>query len=410
MSPLRLSALFLLMPLLGCAEFISALDRSLDQMVVAHPVTGEPMLDVMPEHEEIARAQEFWQQVVRALPAQDIRVDPGGPRQAQLERVFRELVAVAHRQHLPWQVHLIDDPTPNAVTPGGGLVVFFSGIFTDHPARKGFLSPRDDEVAAVLAHEIAHVTLMHANEERASRLLDRRHQKDAYYGAAYDTRQEEQADKLGVLYMALAGYDPNAASTLWLRAHRKYGSDPGLYLYDHPLNVERVAVCQQAASHVIRYYTPHAPNEDWAAILANNPLFPRQDLGSGHPGSGIAKALEAAGKMKIEHDRAKDEAKVRERAANERMATLVQLLAVQNDPQGRPYIWLQFYNGAPQAVSAIGVTVNYMGARDERLVSDPSCGGPAALAPGETRWFSCDAKQVEGATSYQVKVTGAQFR
>lgn len=265
-------------------------------------------------------------------------------------------------------------------------------------------------MAAVLAHEIAHVTLMHATEEQVSRLLDRRHREDAYYGAAYDTKQEEAADKLGVLYMALAGYDPRAAATLWMRAHRKYGSDPGLYLYDHPLHTERVALCQEAASQVLKYYTSRTRNRDWATILADNSLFPRRDVASGQPGSGIAKAVEAAAKMKLEHDRAKDEAKVRERAADQRMAGLLQLLAVQNDPQGRPYIWLQFYNGAPQAVSAIGVTVNYIDARNQRLVSDPTCGGPAVLAPGETRWLTCEAKQVKGATSYQVDVTGAKFR
>ena len=61
------------------------------------------------------------------------------------------------------------------MTPGGGMVFVFEGIFTDYPGGQGFLHPRDDELGAVLAHEIAHVTLMHMAERETSKLFTDRY-------------------------------------------------------------------------------------------------------------------------------------------------------------------------------------------------------------------------------------------
>ena len=60
-------------------------------------------------------------------------------------------------------------------------------------------------------------------------------------------------------------------------------------------------------------------------------------------------------------------------------------------------------------VQAIGVTIHYTG-EGQMLYQDPSCGGAAVLQTGETKWFSCDLRQIQGATNYNVQVTGVQFR
>ncbi len=90
-------------------------------------------------------------------------------------------------------------------------------------------------------------------------------------------------------------------------------------------------------------------------------------------------------------------------------ASLVRLLQVQDDQQGRPLLWLQFQNGAQHQVQAIGVTIHYTG-EGQMLYQDPSCGGAAVLQTGETKWFSCTLHQIQGATNYNVQVTGVQFR
>lgn len=206
---------------------------------------------------------------------------------------------MAHRQHLPWDVHLLRHPTVNGITPGGGVVFLFGGIFTDFPDGKGFLVPRDDELSAVVAHEIAHVTLMHMAERETSQMFTDRHRDDPYFSASYGTADEAEADRLSVLYMALAGYDPIAAPRVWREAHRRYASHPGGYLYDHPLPVERIESTAQAAVE-----------------------------------------------LSTKHRKAREEAKERERAARaspEGQATMVRLLEMRVDASTHQ-LWRRFQN------------------------------------------------------------------
>lgn len=399
----------------GCetlTQGVVAVDQALYEMVPIHPVTGRPMANLVTEEQEIATAQGVWQRLETAERQEGFRVDPPGPRLEQIQRVFGDLVAVAHRQHLPWDVHLVRHEMPNAATPGGGMVFVVEGIFTDYPGGKGFLHPRDDELAAILAHEIAHVTLMHMAERETSKLFTDRHAKDPYYSASYSTEDEAEADKLSVLYMALAGYDPAGAPRVWAEAHRRQGSNPGLYLYSHPLNAQRLQGTAQAASQVQQFYTPREQNPKWAEILHENPLFPPAVAAGRQPGAGFLKAAGAAAESIERHERAKEEAEAREQAARqtpEYQSTLVRLLATKADEQGRSLIWMQFQNGAQRDVSALGVRVVYL-KQQQPLAQDPNCGGPTNIPAGQTVWLACGYQYVQGADRYQVEITGVQFR
>lgn len=292
------------------------------------------------------------------------------------------------------------------------MVFMFEGIFSDHPSGMGFLRPADDELAGVLAHEIAHVTLMHIAERETSALFTSRHEKDPYYRASYSTTDEAEADRLSVLYMALAGYDPMAAPKVWDEANRRYGSDPGVYLYDHPLNVERMRATGEAAAQVREYYEPGIQNRDWAMILNENPLFPRAATRTRQPGAGVAKAAEAALEAVERHQEAKDEAKLRERSAAQSpqvQATLVRLLETKLDDQGRLLIWMSFHNGARRDVSNLGVRVTYT-RQQQPIAHDPNCGGPANIPAGQTVWLACAYQQVAGADSLNVEITSVAFR
>ncbi len=264
----------------------------------------------------------------------------------------------------------------------------------------------------MLAHEIAHVTLMHIAERETSKLFTDRHEDDPFYSAAYSTADEAEADKLSVLYMALAGHDPMAAPRVWREAHRRYGSDPGLYLYSHPLNAQRIQLTAEAAGQVLQYYSRAERNADWAAILHDNPLFPRTAATGRQPGAGFLKAVGAALEAVTRDRAAKEEAEDRERAALQTpqvQATLVRLLETRLDDQGRQLIWMQFQNGARYDVAALGVSVTYLG-QQSALAQDPNCGGPASIPAGQTVWLSCNYHRVRGADSFKVEITGVQFR
>ena len=390
----------------------TGVDQALYEVVPTHPVTGRPMANLVTEDREVAVAQNTWHSLAAAAGREGIVIDPAGPRLDQVQRVFSDLVAVAHRRYLPWEVHLLRHPMPNAMTPGGGMVVVFEGIFTDYPSGQGFLRPRDDELAAVLAHEIAHVTLMHMAERETSRLFTDRHEDDPFYSASYSTADEAEADKLSVLYMALAGYDPMAAPRVWQAAHRRYGSDPGVYLYSHPLNVERIRLTAEAASQVWQYYSRRDQNAKSASILHDNPLFPRTAATGREPGAGFVKAVGAALEAATTHRAAKEEAKDRERAALQTpqvQASLVRLLETRLDDQGRQLIWMQFQNEARYDVAALGVTVTYLG-QQRAVRQDPNCGGPANIPAGQVVWLACSYYPVQGADSFKVEITDVQFQ
>ena len=93
--------------LVGCATIDQALYSTSTAVAPAHPVYGTPVLNVIPEKQEVAQAQQAWTQLEAAARREGIAVDPPGRRLARIRTIFAQLVAVAPRQDLPWEVHLL---------------------------------------------------------------------------------------------------------------------------------------------------------------------------------------------------------------------------------------------------------------------------------------------------------------
>ena len=157
--------------LMGCATLEStvvAVDEALYEAVDSHPVTGQPMFNVVSEPKEIATAKHFVDRVRSELVAAGNGFDQPSHRLRQIERVFGRLLSVAHRQHLPWRVHLADHPMSNAFTPGGGEVVvedLYGNIPTEgsirgfpHHTHSALVDALDDAVVQqVLAGPDSHI-------------------------------------------------------------------------------------------------------------------------------------------------------------------------------------------------------------------------------------------------------------
>jgi hypothetical protein len=398
---------------LGCAEFgqiATAVDEALYETVPTHPVTGQPMVTVVSEEQEIAQAKQLWQQLEAAAMREGIAVDPAGPRLERVRSAFNRLVRVAHRQWLPWEAHLVSVPESNALAAGGGLVVVFDDLF-------GGLIPTedDDALAAVLAHEIAHNTLLHVPGKQSWQLIgpifsDRT--DEPYYQAAYTTEQEADADRLAALYTALAGFDPMAAPRIWAEAHRQHGSSGAAsgYLYNHPLNAERVQITVEAAQLVAQYRVPGEQNPNWAEILADNPLFPRARTVGRAPGTGIFKALGAAAGAAGEHRQAVEGQRQREQAAA--MQAAVRIVRVWEAPTADGYVGLFFevHNGTRRPVTGLQLQVNYWGAAQQLVGTDPSCAIAVVIPPGGSATTGCYKRDFPGATQTSVGVVEATFQ
>ena len=154
----------------------------------------------------------------------------------------------------PWQVSLIDENTLNASCLPGGRIVFYSGIIN-------ILKLTDDEIAAIMGHEIAHALREHGREGMSEAYMVQLGSTLAgsvlgvsreTMGLANDVvhyamtlpnsrEKESEADIIGLELMARAGYNPEAAITLWQKMAAQGGKRPPEFLSTHPATSTRIA-------------------------------------------------------------------------------------------------------------------------------------------------------------------------
>lgn len=178
----------------------------------------------------------------------------------RIRRIVKSLAAVSHYPGLPFEPHLADVKIVNAWCAPGGKVMVYTGLWDPKEGlvKKG----SDDELAAVLGHEIAHATARHVSE-RLSRIstmaiageiaasaigVGSQAGGDSFrkifsdgmsvFIPSYSRTSESEADEIGLFYMAHAGFNPTAAVELWERASKKHGNATSIFA-SHPANGER---------------------------------------------------------------------------------------------------------------------------------------------------------------------------
>jgi predicted Zn-dependent protease len=236
-------------------------------VVVAQGVPGAtagPLDDLLgslvsPEQEQELGVQAF-DKIKREVPRSGNR-----DMQTRLERVGEKIVA-ASQSEVPadrWEFVVFASDEINAFALPGGKVGFFEGIFK--------LFADDAQLATVLGHEIGHVNARHSAErigaQTASQLgasivaqvlgLSSQSGMDqivagllgagAQYGVLmpYARGQELEADRLGLTYMARAGYDPAESIDFWRKMMKASGNSGPAFLSTHPSDEERIARIQE---------------------------------------------------------------------------------------------------------------------------------------------------------------------
>lgn len=220
-----------------------------------NPVTGRRQLALVSEAEMLALGQEAWRDALQRLPrASDEAM------QRRLTRIGQNVAASSRARRESWEFVVFDSPEVNAFVLPGGKVGFFRGLIEQ--------AESDDEIAAVMGHEIGHVEARHAAERisqqaalelgvslAAAALSEEygRHAETiagalgagALYGVIlpYSRSQELEADKLGVLLMMTAGYDPAGALSFWRRMSGN-GADALEWMSTHPADERRLAQLQ----------------------------------------------------------------------------------------------------------------------------------------------------------------------
>ncbi|QQR80809.1 MAG: M48 family metallopeptidase [Deltaproteobacteria bacterium] len=179
----------------------------------------------------------------------------------KIREMTRRIAAVSHYPNFPFEAHYADVDIVNAWCAPGGKVMVYSGLFDP---QKGLVKKSsDDELAAVLGHEIAHATARHVTKAMSRNMTlmavgqvavsaigasGAGLVQDAFnqaivsginlYIPAYSRSNEAEADRIGIMYAAKAGYNPQAAVDLWYRACQKKGNNADLYA-SHPSNCDR---------------------------------------------------------------------------------------------------------------------------------------------------------------------------
>lgn len=235
------------------------------------PDTNRRQVNFLKPREEAALGISEFQKIKKTL-----KVSTNPTYNAQVQKVGRKLSKVMPVPNAQWEFVVFEDPTPNAFALPGGKVGVHTGLFQ--------ITQNEAGLAAVMGHEVAHVVARHSGE-RLSRgavstgavalgtyILNKKTGLDARAGAAglgalaglerlsFSRDQELEADKLGALYMARAGYHPEESVKLWQRfaAYRQKngGSETPYFLRTHPLDETRVSQLRSFMPEALKEYKP----------------------------------------------------------------------------------------------------------------------------------------------------------
>lgn len=215
------------------------------------------------------------QQYAKTLRQDRARIVSSGAQYAEVQRVAKRIEAVAARDKpaFVWRVTLLRKNEANAYCLPGGKIVVYTGILP--------ITRNDAGLATVLGHEVAHATAEHAAER-----IEREHltkvaaailaggvavtpagyvRVTALLEAAdelpFSRSQESEADHIGLIYMARAGYDPHQALAFWKRMLRAAkGTEPPEFLSDHPSDAHRVERIQGWLPEAERADKPAQPS------------------------------------------------------------------------------------------------------------------------------------------------------
>ena len=230
------------------------------------PVTGRSQLNLVSPAQEAQMGTEAYKEI---LGKAKVSKDPAA--NALVTKVGTRIAQATGRTDLQWEFTVIDDPkTVNAFALPGGKVAVYTGILPITRDEAG--------LAAVLGHEVSHVMARHSAERISDQLFLQFGAQ--VFGAAFGfdpqstqaganllisgvllpwgRRQESEADHLGLIYMAKAGYDPHAARDLWLRmAEASKGQPkPPEFLSTHPADATRVKQIEGWLPEAMTYYKP----------------------------------------------------------------------------------------------------------------------------------------------------------
>jgi predicted Zn-dependent protease len=242
------------------------------------PITGRRQVSLIPESEMIGMSLTNYSEFLAKNPAvSDADANArlvkkvGSNIQKAVETFMNEKGLSSRLEGYKWEFNLVNENTVNAWCMPGGKVVVYSGLLP--------VTQTEPALACVMGHEIAHAVARHGNERMSQALLvqaggaalsvalSQKPQltQDIFmqsYGLSsqlgmlkYSRTHESEADKMGLIFMAIAGYDPTEAVAFWERmAKSSEGTKPPELLSTHPSDETRIADIKAFLPEAMKYY------------------------------------------------------------------------------------------------------------------------------------------------------------
>jgi predicted Zn-dependent protease len=227
------------------------------------PITGRQQLILVSSDEENRLGIEAYEKI---LQAEKVSHDP--QLNALVRRVGERIAAVVDRPDFTWEFHVIDKDVANAFALPGGKVAVYTGILNYTQTETG--------LAVVIGHEVAHALARHGGERMSRSLIAQLGLAAVQIGLntndptilqgiglaygvgvelPFDRSQESEADHIGLILMAKAGYDPRAAIPFWERmSSGKQGKGPPEFLSTHPSGDTRMKQLRQWMPEALQHY------------------------------------------------------------------------------------------------------------------------------------------------------------
>ncbi len=241
------------------------------------PITGRQQLNLVPSDTVLSMSNSEYRdflskhKIITNTPEAQMVLKVGQNIQHSVEVFFAQNNLSERLKGYQWEFNLVEDKSVNAWCMPGGKVVVYTGIL---PVAKD-----DSGLAVVVGHEIAHAVAQHGDERMSQGLLaqmggvalatalsSKPNETNELFMAAYgigtqvgilmpySRLQESEADRLGLIFMAMAGYDPRTAIDFWKRMASKQGASLPEFLSTHPADETRIRNLEKLLPEAMRYY------------------------------------------------------------------------------------------------------------------------------------------------------------
>ena len=227
------------------------------------PVTGRKQMLLVSDSEVLTSSLTQYSEYMKSAP---LSTDAKG--KAMVTRVGKKIAAATEKylnenglanevKNFAWEFNLVKNNQMNAFCMPGGKIVVYEGLLK--------LVSSDDELAVVVGHEVAHAVAKHSNERISQQLLTQygaqvlnealsnksaRIQQigntvyglGAQYGVTlpFSRKHESEADYMGLIFMTMAGYNPNVAITFWQKMSTSGGASVPEFMSTHPSDATRI--------------------------------------------------------------------------------------------------------------------------------------------------------------------------